>query len=109
MITAVSVCVCAMLALPGTWLAYRQGFLRGFAASLCVALISIPGFVFVALAMNKIRYGYWTTDVTREAGDSTQFVVIFALAVALLILVPLQLIGIGVAWAIRRRKRRLRG
>ena len=107
MITLGSVCVCAMLALPGIWLTYRQGPLRGLVASLGIALISIPGFVFIVLAINKLRYGYWTTNVTREAGDSTQFVVIFAVAAALLLWAPLQLTGIGVAWAIRRRRRRL--
>lgn len=109
MITMFNFCVCAILTLPGTWLTYRQGFLRGFATSLGVALISITGFVGIVLAENKIRYGYWDKLPTQTGGNTLQFTLIYALAVVLLIGLPLQLIGIGVAWASRRRKRRSPG
>ncbi len=109
MITLFSFSICAMLTLPATWLTYRRGFLRGFAASVGVALIIIIGFVVITLAENKIRYGYWDKPPTQTDGNTLQFALIYAVAVVLLIWAPLQLIGIGVAWAIRRRKRRLRG
>ena len=109
MITLFNFCVSAILTLPGTWLTYRRGFLRGFAASGGVALIIIIGLVVTTLAENKIRYGYWDKPPTQTDGNTLQFTLIYALAVVLLIWMPLQLIGIGVAWAIRRRKRRSRG
>lgn len=101
--------ICALLTLPGVWLTIRRGPTRGLIASVAVALAAILVFIGIFLALNRLRYGYWTPESPDDPGDSLRSLVMFPALLTMGYWAPMQLIGIAVGWAIRRQRRRSGG
>lgn len=101
--------VCALLTLPGVWFTIRRGPTHGIIASLAVALATNLVFIGIFLALNRLRYGYWTPESPDDPGDSLRSLIMLPALLTVGYWAPLQLIGIVVGWAIRRRTRRSGG
>ena len=105
----IMISVCALLTLPGVWLTIRRGPARGLVASLAVALAAILIYIGISLALNRLTYGYWTPDSLDDPGETPRSLIMLPALLTMGYWAPLQLIGIAVGWAIRRRGRRLGG